>query len=117
MLYNLERVAVCRAYVGRCAPCFWHFSVVVARISYRYVEVLARHDVEVAVGDDQASVAAVVVLKHRHVSQPVGSFCRKHSRCVVSGRNTCHSVVLSVVVVVDTFNRLAVLVADAIEQF
>ena len=72
LLDNLERIAVCRTYVVRLAPRSWLVGIVLTWIGYRDVVVLARGKVEVAVGNYEASVAAVVVLEHRHVVLAVG---------------------------------------------
>ena len=80
---------------------------------------LARNEIEVAIGNYEASVAAVVVLKHRHIGLAVGCICGQTERSVVCGRNACCAIFvsLSVAVVVDTVNGIAVLVADTIEEF
>ena len=119
LLDNLEWVAVCRTYVVRPAPRSWLVGIVLAWIGYRDVVVLARGKVEVAVGNDEASVAAVVVLEHRHVGLAVGCICGQTECSVVLGRNECCAILvgLSVAVVVDTVNGIAVLVADTIEEF
>ena len=72
LLDNLERVAVRRTYVVRLAPRSRQVGILIAWIGYRDVVVLARDKVEVAVGNDEASVAAVVVLEHRHIGLAVG---------------------------------------------
>ena len=118
LLHHLEYSTIRRADVCALTPYARYVRVVVARISDGEVIVLARYDVEVAVGDYQASVAAVVVLEHRN-SLVVGCIRRKNISRIVRRRNESYavSVGLSVAVIVDVVHQFSCSVADTIEEF